>query len=198
VAYLALHSIDGLDILTGEKYIQKGGGNFARWQQHIIDWHGNLYEGVKRAPAVGETEYLVLSTTGPQPLRELGLTPFAMCAVAMEKFPEHRWLAKAGRDMIGDIGHLTYDVHIYAPMTSPPQARGERRCRMSPSTSRKTGCRRKRRSWRSRSDAQRSAPASFGRPWRMCMSFLSPFGMAGGIRPLSRSSIASNRSGQRL
>ena len=81
--YLALHSIDGLDILTGEEYSQKGGGNFARWQQHITDWHRNLYEGVERAPAVGETEYLVLSTTGPQPLRELGLTPVAMRAVAM-------------------------------------------------------------------------------------------------------------------
>ena len=115
--YLALHSIDGLDILTGEEYSRKGGGNFARWQQHITDWHRNLYEGVERAPAVGETEYLVLSTTGPQPLRELGLTPFAMRAVAMEKFPEHRWLAKAGRDMIGDIGHLPDDVHVYAPMT---------------------------------------------------------------------------------
>lgn len=115
--YLALHSIDSLDTLTGEEYIQKGGGNFARWQQHITDWHRNLYEGIERAPAVGETEYLVLSTTGPQPLRGLGLTPFAMRAVAMEKFPEQRWLAKAGRDMIGEIGHLPDDVHVYAPMT---------------------------------------------------------------------------------
>lgn len=40
--YLALHSIDGLDILTGEEYRQKGGGNFARWQQHITDWHRRL------------------------------------------------------------------------------------------------------------------------------------------------------------
>lgn len=115
--YLALHSIDGLDILTGEEYRQKGGGNFARWQQHITDWHRNLYDGVERAPAVGATEYLVLSARGPEPLHELGLTPFAIRAAAMEKFPEHRWLAKADRSMIDDIGQLPEDMHVYAPMT---------------------------------------------------------------------------------
>lgn len=73
--YLALHSIDGLDILTGEEYRQKGGGNFARWQQHITDWHRNLYGGIDRAPAIGEGEYLALSATGPEPLIRLGLTP---------------------------------------------------------------------------------------------------------------------------
>lgn len=115
--YLAIHSIDGLDILTGEEYRQKGGGNFSRWQQNITDWHRNLYDGIERAPAVDTTEYLVLSAKGPEPLHDLGLAPFAMRAVAMEKFPEHRWLAKADRNMIGDIGQLPKDMHVYAPMT---------------------------------------------------------------------------------
>ncbi len=116
--YLALHSIDSLDILTGEEYRQKGGGNFARWQQHITDWHRNLYGGIDRAPAIGEGEYLALSATGPEPLVELGLTPHAMHAVAMEKFPENRWLAQVVRGKTPDIEHLPKGVHVYAPMTA--------------------------------------------------------------------------------
>lgn len=116
--YLALHSIDGLDILTGEEYRQKGGGNFARWQQHITDWHRNLYCGVERAPAIGEGEYLALSATGPEPLIRLGLIPHSMQAVAMEKFPEHRWLAKVERGNTLDNEHLPEGVHVYAPMTA--------------------------------------------------------------------------------
>jgi hypothetical protein len=116
--YLALHSIDGLDILTGEEYRQKGGGNFARWQHHITDWHRNLYGGLERAPAVGEDEYLALSATGPEPLIRLGLMPSEMRAVAMEKVPEYRWLTKGERDKTPDIDHLPEGVHVYAPMTA--------------------------------------------------------------------------------
>ncbi len=116
--YFALHSIDGLDILTGDEYRQKGGGNFARWQQHITDWHRNLYRGIERAPAIGEGEYLALSAEGPEPLFRLGLTPYAMHAVAMEKFPEHRWLAKVERGNAPDIKRLPDGVHIYTPMTT--------------------------------------------------------------------------------
>lgn len=116
--YLAIHSIDGLDILTGEEYRLKGGGNFARWQQHITDWHRNLYGGLDRAPAIGEGEYLVLSAKGPEPLIRLGLTPYAMHAVAMEKVPQSRWLAKMERDKTPDIEHRPEDVHVYVPMTA--------------------------------------------------------------------------------
>lgn len=116
--YLALHSIDGLDVLTGEEYRRKGGGNFARWQQHITDWHRNLYDGLERAPAIGEGECLASSAGGPEALIRLGLTPYAMHAVAMEKVPEFRWLAKVEHIGTLDIEHSPEDVHFYAPMTA--------------------------------------------------------------------------------
>lgn len=116
--YLALHSIEGLDILTGDEYRRKGGGNFARWQRHITDWHRNLYGGVERAPAIGEGEYLAMSAEGPEPLIRLGLTPYAMHAVAMEKFPEYRWLAKVEHSVAPSIEHLPQGVHAYVPMTA--------------------------------------------------------------------------------
>lgn len=116
--YLALHSIDGLAVLDGYEYRQKGGGNFARWQQHITDWHRNLYSGLERAPAIGEGEHLIVSAVGPEPLIEMGLTPDRMRAVALEKCPENRWLAKLDGSISLRVETLPMDVHLYAPMTA--------------------------------------------------------------------------------
>jgi hypothetical protein len=115
--YLALHTIDGLDVLTGEEYRQKGGGNFARWQQHITDWHRNLYGDIGVAPAVNEDELLVLCASGAEPLIQMDLTPLAMRAVALEKSPERRWLAKLSRGKARLFESVPEGVHFYAPMT---------------------------------------------------------------------------------
>lgn len=115
--YLALHTIDGLDVLTGEEYRQKGGGNFARWQQHITDWHRNLYGDIGHAPAVSKDELLVLCASCAEPLIQMGLTPLAMRAVALEKFPERRWLGKLPWRQARLIERLPEGVHLYAPMT---------------------------------------------------------------------------------
>jgi len=95
-AYLALHSVDTLAVLQSDEYRQKGGGNFARWQSHITDWKRNLYAGLDRAVGVGANEFLLVSEQGPQVLIGLGLTPVALHAVALDKNPAHRWLAKLG------------------------------------------------------------------------------------------------------
>lgn len=115
--YLAVHTINGLDVLTGEEYRQKGGGNFARWQQHIIDWHRNLYSDIGLAPAVKADELLVLCASGPDPLIQMGLTPLAMEAVALEKFPERRWLARIPGRNAHLVERMSEHVHLYSPMT---------------------------------------------------------------------------------
>ena len=115
--YFAIHSIDSLDILQSDEYRHKGGGNFARWQQHITNWHRNVYEGLDRAPAIGEGEYLLSSAVGPEPLIEMGLVPLRMQAVALEKFPEYRWLAKA-RSINPGNGCLPEGVYLYQAMTA--------------------------------------------------------------------------------
>jgi len=115
--YLAVHTIDGLDVLTGEEYRQKGGGNFARWQQHITDWHRNLYSDIGLAPAVNADELLGLCASGPEPLMRMGLTPLSMRAVALEKSPERRWLARLPRRNAQLVESMSEGVHLYAPMT---------------------------------------------------------------------------------
>lgn len=116
--YLAMHTIDGLAVLEGDEYRQKGGGNFARWQQHITDWRRNLYGGLERAPAVGEGNHLIVSAAGPDPLVDMGLAPDRMRGIALEKFPEHRWLATLDSAIRVDVETLPKDVHLYAPMAA--------------------------------------------------------------------------------
>ncbi|AJF00479.1 hypothetical protein [Pandoraea apista] len=116
--YLAVHTIDGLDVLTGEEYRRKGGGNFARWQQHITDWHRNLYSDIGLAPAVGADELLVLCSSGPDRLVEMGLAPLAMQAIALEKNPERRWLAVSSRSNARLVGHVADGIHLYTPITA--------------------------------------------------------------------------------
>jgi hypothetical protein len=115
--YLAIHTIDGLNTLTGEEYRKKGGGNFARWQQYITDWHRNLYSDIGLAPAVGIDELLVLCANGPEPLTQIGLLPLTMYALALEKFPERRWLAKIPRRNAPLTKHLPHGTYIYSPVT---------------------------------------------------------------------------------
>ena len=115
--YLALHTIDGLDVLTGEDYKLKGGGNFARWQQHITDWHRNLYSCADAAPCVQTGELLLLSPHGPEALQHMGLSPLAMDAVALEGFPQQRWMAKLTVEQRHAVAALPQGISAYAAMT---------------------------------------------------------------------------------
>lgn len=122
--YLAVHTMDGLDVLVGEEYRRKGGGNFASWQQHITDWHRNLYSDIGLAPAVAVDELLLLCATGPEPLLALGLSPLAMHAVALEQCPQHRWLATLPLRHMPPAESLPHGVFFYAPMTEQLRSSG--------------------------------------------------------------------------
>ncbi|MDS0790956.1 sugar ABC transporter [Burkholderia pseudomultivorans] len=115
--YLAVHTIDGPDVLSSDEYREKGGGNFARWQPHITDWHRNLYSDIGLAPAVNDDECLALCASGPDPLVRIGAAPLAMQAVGLEQFPPRRWLAVLPRDNARLAERVAEDIHLYLPMT---------------------------------------------------------------------------------
>lgn len=115
--YLALHTIDGLGVLTGDEYREKGGGNFARWQQHITDWHRNLYACAQVAPALQAGDLLLVSPHGPDTLQQMGLRPLAMEAVALEGLPPQRWIARLPAAQRPAMAALPPDVQAYEAMT---------------------------------------------------------------------------------
>lgn len=115
--YLALHSIDSLDVLKSEEYRQKGGGNFSRWQQHIMDWYRNLYSGLDLAPAVDQDEYLLISNIGPAALIAMGLRPAALHGIALDQSPAQRWIAALKPSAQFNPQLLPQGIRCYAPMT---------------------------------------------------------------------------------
>lgn len=114
--YLAIHSIDEVDVLTSQHYKQAGGGNFAKWQEHITDWHRNIYDMPKRAQAVNEEDYLLCSEESPQALLDLSLEPIPLNAIALDKHPAKRWLALASQLSLEDIQSSSAKIHIYQAM----------------------------------------------------------------------------------
>lgn len=59
----------------------------------------------------------MLCASGAEPLIQMDLTPLAMRAVALEKSPERRWLAKLSRGKARLFESVPEGVHFYAPMT---------------------------------------------------------------------------------
>jgi len=116
-AYLALHTIDGLEVLLGEEYARKGGGNFARWQRHITQWRRTLYDSPARAPAIESGGYLLVSHAGPGPLTAMGITSQALHAVALDRMPARLWLASVAQAGAPGVDTLPEGVHAYVPLT---------------------------------------------------------------------------------
>ncbi|WJV67783.1 sugar ABC transporter [Pectobacteriaceae bacterium CE70] len=116
--YLAIHTVRDPGVLDSEEYRQKGGGNFSRWQRHISDWHRNLYDGVKAAPAVAENEIMVLSLSPVDFLEcEIGGMPLELRAVGLEKSPAQRWLYVLSQKDSGLISGSSAGIYRYEPMT---------------------------------------------------------------------------------
>jgi hypothetical protein len=114
--YLAIHTVTGPEVLTSDAYREKGGGNFASWQNQITDWHRNLYDGIDMAPGVEEGQCLLLCHTGPDPLRQLATTPMPLHAVGLDRRHEHRWMARWDSDRKSPIEKLPSGVSLYMPI----------------------------------------------------------------------------------
>ncbi|RQR25519.1 sugar ABC transporter [Burkholderia sp. Bp9143] len=122
--YLALHTIDGPDVLTSDEYRDKGGGNFARWQPHIVAWRRNVYDSATPAPAVSGHQWLAVCDDDA-PFARAGIAAMAMQAVALDRLPATRWLAVLDRDQARLASGTA--TRRYAPMgdrlvSTPPSA----------------------------------------------------------------------------
>ncbi|WP_063552140.1 hypothetical protein [Burkholderia territorii] len=111
--YLALHTIDGPDVLMSAEYRDKGGGNFARWQPHIVEWRRNVYDCAVPAPVVSDRQWLAVCDD-PAAFAQAGIAATAMHAVALDRRPVTRWLAVLTRDQ-ARLGSKD-EIRLYAPM----------------------------------------------------------------------------------
>jgi len=66
-AYIAIHTVDNLEVLTGGAYSAGGGGSFdPSFQPFITDWRRTLFAGLDEAPAV-RLDQRLLVVDGSEP-----------------------------------------------------------------------------------------------------------------------------------
>ena len=120
--YLAIHTIANEGVIESADYHQNGGGNFAKWQPMITNWHRNIYGGVERFPNVINDQRLLISNESGDALRALGFQVLHLWATGLDRTPMERWVAISGN--LPDPAHrLKADgVCIYVPMGSQLQS----------------------------------------------------------------------------
>ena len=94
--YPAIHTVDSLDVLTGQAYRSGGGGAFdKRFQPFIINWHRNLFSGLDRAPAVADDELIAVADDAREKLSD---TRFAWLeAAGLDRSVIYRGIARVNR-----------------------------------------------------------------------------------------------------
>ncbi|WEV50203.1 sugar ABC transporter (plasmid) [Acinetobacter sp. ESL0695] len=113
--YLAIHTIQDESVITSDEYKQKGGGNFARWQANITNWHRNIYENNEIVPEIFADQILLLSTHLLY-MDAFKLKPIKMQSVALGHSLNYRMAYVLQRNQAELIGNIA-DIHIYEPIT---------------------------------------------------------------------------------
>jgi hypothetical protein len=94
--YLAIHTVDSLDVLTGDAYRSGGGGSFdPRFQPYIINWHRNVFSGMNRAPAVADDELIAVVDDAREKLSDARFTWLE--PAGLDRSVSSRGIARVGR-----------------------------------------------------------------------------------------------------
>jgi len=92
--YLAIYSVEGPDVFESKAYRERGGrDSTGEWKPTMVNWDRNLYDGLKRVPAVVETEVLLLTEDYPAVVASTGVAFSWLAAVGLDRTIERRGLA---------------------------------------------------------------------------------------------------------
>lgn len=96
--YLAIHSIDSMEIFSSAAYKAISGGGFKSWQQYIGNWKRNVFAGLAVAPEVQLDEYLILADGRSEQIAELGLDFDWLDVAGLDRSVTARGLARTDAD----------------------------------------------------------------------------------------------------
>ena len=116
--YLAIHSVDSLEVMTGNAYRSLGGGSFDRtYQGYIINWHRNLFRGLARAPAIALHEFLAVSNQAPEKVRGAGVNFTWLAIAGLDASTPQRAIARIDRAQADALLQNQRGlIDVYAPL----------------------------------------------------------------------------------
>jgi hypothetical protein len=114
--YIAIHTVDSLEVLKGSAYKQDGGGTFdASFQPAISNWRRSLYEGLDRAQPV-EMNSLLAVCDDPEMVKGAGINFAWLNAAGLDTTVPRRGIASVSRQLLERFGHH-HRVRLYLPIT---------------------------------------------------------------------------------
>lgn len=116
--YLAIHTVDSLEVMTGDAYRSLGGGSFDRtYQGYITHWHRNLFGGLDRAPAIAEGEFLAVTDQVPAKLSGAGVGFIWLAIAGLDASTPQRGIARIDRAHAEALMKTQRGlIDVYAPM----------------------------------------------------------------------------------
>ena len=117
--YMAVYTVDSPDVFETEAYIKAGGGgtNSIRYRPAYQTWTRNLFEGIDRAPAVGDGEYLVAVDSATREEKVPGVALTWLESTGFHKSTPYRGVGVVKRDRLQGVSE-SGSVSIYVPVTS--------------------------------------------------------------------------------
>ena len=121
--YLAIHSVDSLEVLTGNAYRSLGGGSFDRtYQGYIINWHRNLFGGLDRAPAIPENEFLAVTDHVREKVSGAGIDFIWLTIAGLDASTPQRGIARIDHAQAEALVKTQRGlIDVYAPMMPQKQ-----------------------------------------------------------------------------
>ena len=116
--YLAIHTVDALEVMTGQGYRSLGGGSFDRtYQGYITHWHRNLFDGLVRAPAVAADELLAVTDQTPDKVAAAGIEFTWLTIAGLDASTPQRALARVTREQGPELARrFAGAIGVYAPL----------------------------------------------------------------------------------
>lgn len=128
--YLAIHSVDSLEVLTDGAYRSAGGGRFDHsFQSSIINWKRSLYDGLDRAPAIAEDE-LIAVCDQPDQVQGVPVDFVWLSAAGLDAPAPQRGIARIDRTQADRLARSHKGViNVYAPLIAQRQESPEKQSR---------------------------------------------------------------------
>ena len=128
--YLAIHSVDSLEVLTNGAYRSAGGGSFdPGFQPAIINWRRSFYDGLARAPAIADDE-LIAVCDQPDQVKGVAVDFIWLTAAGLEASAPRRGIARINRTQAERLARSHKGViNIYAPLIAQKQESAEKQSR---------------------------------------------------------------------
>jgi len=115
--YVAIHSIDGVEVFACAEYRAMSGGGFQGWQRYITDWKRNLFTGLDVAPAVATGEYLAMTDRTTEQVGHSGIRFAWLTNAGLDRSVPLRGIARVSSHRAEEmVARHEPGIDFYAPL----------------------------------------------------------------------------------